>query len=251
MNLFFCHNEILRVFFQICLYAPLNFTPNNPNFHCWLISSRSNLMLYIVSISFFHGYQCNTMHNCCLLINWQCLNQLRLLCPLWFGFFQNCNPQMHCTSNPIQSNEESFIHCIYQSFSLSKNHFTEFNYNLVIDEHPVLIVDSNSLQYNVTFGVDFLDKWVFHLDYNHNLVQWMEFNAIFCDTSKIFSYNYYTSSFTPLDLEQKNDYLVEDYIKLYATCILDAKYEKENIHGVAFEQYHLLLDQQYEFFSVL
>ncbi len=34
-------------------------------------------------------------------------------------------------------------------------------------------------------------------------------------------------------------------------CILDAKYEQANIHDVAFNQHHLLLDQQCTLFNIL
>ncbi len=58
--------------------------------------------------------------------------------------------------------------------ALHKIQFTEFNHNMIIDKHPVLIVDTMSLCSDIIFGTDFLDKWGITLDYVNNQVQWME-----------------------------------------------------------------------------
>ncbi len=58
--------------------------------------------------------------------------------------------------------------------ALNKIRFPEFNCNMVVDNHPALIVDSTSLCYVIIFGAVFLDKCSITLDYEHNLVWWME-----------------------------------------------------------------------------
>ncbi len=68
-------------------------------------------------------------------------------------------------------------------------HFHEVNCNSVIHEHPVLIVDSNILQYDIIFGANFLDKCGFHLDCDQNLIHWMECYIPLYDTSKLFQTN--------------------------------------------------------------
>ncbi len=50
--------------------------------------------------------------------------------------------------------------------ALIKICFLEFNHKMVINEHPVHLVDSNILQHEVIFGDDFVDKCGFQLDYN-------------------------------------------------------------------------------------
>ncbi len=67
----------------------------------------------------------------------------------------------------------------------------------------------------------------------------------------IFSYNYYTSLLTPLELKSEQDLLGDTSVDTFATCILDAKYEQVNIHNVAFDQTHLLLYQQCNLFNIL
>ncbi len=69
---------------------------------------------------------------------------------------------------------------------------------MVINEHPDLVVDSTSLQYDIIFGADFLDQSRFHLDYDNNLVCWIEYDISICDTDKLFSSSYY-SFFMPID----------------------------------------------------
>ncbi len=62
----------------------------------------------------------------------------------------------------------------------------EFNCNIVVDDHPALVIDSKNLQYNIIFGANFLDKLRFQLDYDNNLVQWMEYTIPHCDTAECF-----------------------------------------------------------------
>ncbi len=56
---------------------------------------------------------------------------------------------------------------------------------MAINEHIVLIVDSSSLQYNIIVGAGFLDKCGFHLNYDQNIVCWIEYDVPFCNTSDI------------------------------------------------------------------
>ncbi len=66
-----------------------------------------------------------------------------------------------------------------------------------------------------------------------------------------FSFSYYTSLFTPLELESEQDLIVNPVANTFATCILDAKYKQANIHNVVFDQHHLLLDQWCDLFNIL
>ena len=71
------------------------------------------------------------------------------------------------------------------------------------------------------------------------------------DTSDFFSYSYYASIVTPLEFDSENNLIGDPFADTFATCILDAKYEQVNIHDVAFDQKHLLLDQQHNLFNIL
>ncbi len=73
----------------------------------------------------------------------------------------------------------------------------------------------------------------------------MEYDILINDTSKFIQYNCYASVFTPLDPKHKTVCLSDTSIKSYTAHILDAKYEQANIHDVAFDQHHLLLDQSW------
>ncbi len=67
----------------------------------------------------------------------------------------------------------------------------------------------------------------------------------------IFSYIYYSFLFTSIDVDVEDNFLGETFVDSFATCILHAKYEQVNIHDVAFNQQHLLLDQYQELFNIL
>ncbi len=68
---------------------------------------------------------------------------------------------------------------------------------------------------------------------------------------RIFSYNYYISLITPLELNAEQDFLGDVFANTFATHILDAKYEQANVHNIAFDQTHLLLDQRHNLFNIL
>ncbi len=89
----------------------------------------------------------------------------------------------------------------------NKNYFHEFNCNMAIDGHPVLVDDFTSLLYDINFRADFLDKCRFHWDYDNNLVYWMKYDIPLCDTAGFFSYSYYSSLFTPIDIALEDNCL--------------------------------------------
>ncbi len=57
---------------------------------------------------------------------------------------------------------------------------------MIVDKHPTLMVDSKSLCYNIIFGVNFLNKCRITLDYENNLVQWMEYTIPLRDALEFF-----------------------------------------------------------------
>ncbi len=67
----------------------------------------------------------------------------------------------------------------------------------------------------------------------------------------IFSFNYYTSILSPLELEFEHDLIGNPVVDTFAMHILDAKYKQANIHNVAFDQQHLSLDQPCNLFHIL
>ncbi len=87
--------------------------------------------------------------------------------------------------------------------ALNRIRFPEFNHNIIVDTHPALIVDSTSLCYDIIFGADFLDKCGVTLDYGNSIFRWMGYTFPLCNALEFFSYSYYTSLLTPLELESE------------------------------------------------
>ncbi len=54
--------------------------------------------------------------------------------------------------------------------ALNKIRFPEFNCNMIVDNHPALVIDSTSLYYNIIFGADFFSNCRITLDYDNNPV---------------------------------------------------------------------------------
>ncbi len=71
------------------------------------------------------------------------------------------------------------------------------------------------------------------------------------NASELFLFNYYMSILSPLELEFEYDLIGNPVVDTFATHIIDAKYEQANIHDVAFDQQHLLLDQLQDFINIL
>ncbi len=65
--------------------------------------------------------------------------------------------------------------------ALEKIRFHEFNWNMIVDKHPVLIVDSANLCYDIIFGSNFLDKCGITLNYENHQVQCVEYTIPLCD----------------------------------------------------------------------
>ncbi len=89
------------------------------------------------------------------------------------------------------------------------------------------------------------------LDYNANQIQWMEYNIPLCDNVEFFSYSYYSSPLVPHETSFEDDLFSDPSAYCFTTRILDAKYEQVNIHNVAFDQHHLLLNQRRNLFNIL
>ncbi len=85
-----------------------------------------------------------------------------------------------CNYTPIQSNDELWTFSfagttVYSNLvALQKVQYPEFNHNMVVNKHPVLVFNSTSLLYGIIFAADFLDKCGIILDHDNNLVHWME-----------------------------------------------------------------------------
>ncbi len=135
--------------------------------------------------------------------------------------------------------------------ALEKIRFPEFNCNIVIDKHPALIVDSMNLRYSIILGANFLDKCGITLYYENHQVLWLEYTIPLQNASEFFSFAYYTSILSPLELEFENDLTGNQIVDSFATCILDAKQEQANICDVAVNQNHLSLDQRCDLFNIL
>ncbi len=56
---------------------------------------------------------------------------------------------------------------------IEKLSFPEFNGNISIDSQTAYLFNQNC-QYNIIFGANFLDKFGFTINYNDNLLQWMD-----------------------------------------------------------------------------
>ncbi len=135
--------------------------------------------------------------------------------------------------------------------TLHKIRFPKFNHNMIINKHLALIVDSTSLCYAIIFGADFLDKCRITLNYDKNLVCWMEYDIPLFHFATPLSFFIHLLFLTPIEITFEEDCLGNTYVDSFATHILDAKYEHVNIHDIASNQHHLSLNQWHDLFNIL
>lgn len=72
--------------------------------------------------------------------------------------------------------------------AFSKIRFLEFKCNMVIDDHPALIVSSDVIRYDINISTNFLDKCSFHRNFYSNCVCFMECDIPLQDTSGFFTF---------------------------------------------------------------
>ncbi len=147
---------------------------------------------------------------------------------------------------PIQSDDNLHIFSLDGTttstnlVNLHKICFPEFNHNMVVNEHPTLFVDSKVSITTSSLGLTSLIS----VDFNLIMITILSnrWNTIFHFVA-LLNFFYYSSLFTPIDVDFEDNSLGKAYSESFATHILDAKYEQVNIHDFAFNQQQHLLDQ--------
>ncbi len=103
------------------------------------------------------------------------------LCPedmtgTWPGHFQLRNALCLANYQPIQSDHDAYDNHTCRFCCIDKYCFPDFNCIMVVNKHPVLIVDSTVFGMKLPLE-SFFDKFGFQLDYNQNVICWMEYDT--------------------------------------------------------------------------
>ncbi len=132
-----------------------------------------------------------------------------------------------------------------QAIQLKKISFPEFNGNISIDSQTAYSFDQ-SCRYDIIFGADFLDKFGFTINYNNNILQWMDHEIPLKNPDEFFSKNMLIDLNHELCLNKEDDMFDQEILDNYATRILDAKYEQVDTNRVAANQKQLNVNQRHK-----
>ena len=126
----------------------------------------------------------------------------------------------------------------------------EFDKNRRIDEQKALIFDGKC-RYDVILGADFLTKSGIDINYSTGTMHWFENVRPMREPWKLDN-SEYNAMASAYDIQHDDELIGEDWLDSYLTnTILDAKYEKVDVHDVATNQKHLTPGQQNELERVL
>ncbi len=95
--------------------------------------------------------------------------------------------------------------------------------NISIDSQMAYLFDQNCW-YDIIFGADFLDKFGFTINYNNNLLQWMDHEIPLKNPEEFFSNNMPIDLNDELCLNKEDNMFDQEILDNHATQILDAKF---------------------------
>ncbi len=98
---------------------------------------------------------------------------------------------------------------------------------------------------NIIFGPNFLDEFGFTINYNENILQWLDHEISLKNPDEFLNNDMFIDLNYQLSQHKKGDMFEQEIFNNYATQILDAKYKQVNTNKVAVNQKHLNLNQHH------
>jgi hypothetical protein len=132
---------------------------------------------------------------------------------------------------------------VQQVIALRDIHLPEFDKNQRIAQQKALIFDSNKCQYDMILGTNFLSKTGIKLYYDQGEMLRYDNTLPMHPRRGLTSVDF--DGMEDSDFIQYEDELLgQDGLKLYATEILDAKYQWNDVRDVVENQHHLTASQK-------
>jgi hypothetical protein len=126
----------------------------------------------------------------------------------------------------------------------------EFDKNRCINQQKVLVFDNNNVKYNIILGTNFLSKTGIKLNYSEGNMEWFD-----CSIPLRPPVGLDLKEFDAMEemfhIQVKDKIFGEDWLRCFATEILDAKYEKTDVAEVVKRPTHLNAYQKADLLQVL
>ncbi len=119
----------------------------------------------------------------------------------------------------------------------------EFDKNRRINQQKVLVFDNDNIKYDIILGTNFLSKTGIKLNYSEGKMEWFVAPSHLVHLEVWIRTNSKPCN-NMFHIQVKDKLFGEDWIKCFATKILDAKYERTDVVEVAKGLTHLNTHQK-------
>jgi hypothetical protein len=110
--------------------------------------------------------------------------------------------------------------------------------NRRINRQKVLEYDKDNVKYNIILGTNFLSKTGIKLNYSEENMEWIDCSIPLVPPGSLDSKEFDAME-DMFHIQVEDELFGEDWLKCFATKILDAKYEKTDVSEVVKELTHL------------
>jgi hypothetical protein len=126
----------------------------------------------------------------------------------------------------------------------------EFDKNRRIAQQKALVFDNDNCRYDMILGTNFLSKTGIKLDYDRGEMLWYDSTLPMRPRKGLTSedFDHMEDSYF---IQYEDELLGQDWLQLYATEILDAKYEWTDVRDVVDAQHHLTARQKCDLLTIL
>jgi hypothetical protein len=107
-----------------------------------------------------------------------------------------------------------------------------------INQQKVLVFDNDNVKYNIILGTNFLSKTGIKLNYSEGNMEWSDCSIPLCPPGGL-DLNKFDAMEDMSHIQVKDKLFSEDWLKFFATEILDAKYERMDVVEVVKRLAHL------------
>jgi hypothetical protein len=137
-----------------------------------------------------------------------------------------------------------------QVITLHDIRLPEFDKNRQIAQQKALVFDNDNCRYDMILGTNFLSKTGIKLNYDRGEMLWYDSTLPMRPRKGLTSedFDHMEDSYF---IQHEDELLGQDWLQLYATEILDAKYKWTDVRDVVETQRHLTAHQKCDLLDVL
>jgi hypothetical protein len=126
----------------------------------------------------------------------------------------------------------------------------EFDKNRRINQQKVLMVENDNVKYNIILGINFLSNIGIELNYSEGKMEWFDYSILLCPPGGL-DLNKLDAMEDMFHIRVEDKLFGENWLKCFATEILDAKYERSDVVEVEKRLTHLNAHQKVDLLLVL